>query len=131
MAKLQSPGTFLTQLLEENKLNPFRLSKDIHLSQSAVRLIALGRTRISVPVALRLSKYFGTSPETWLMMQMQWDIAEAAKDKALTSIVKNISRFKKVPAAGKKPAGKKVPASKKPAAAKTTKAGNHGNPPEK
>ena len=111
MAKLQSPGTFLTQLLEENKLNPFRLSKDIHLSQSAVRLIALGKTRVSVPVALRLSKYFGTSPEFWLMMQMEWDVAEAARDKDLTNIIKNIPRFKKNPVSGK------------PAASKTAKAG--------
>lgn len=130
MAKLESPGTFLTQLLEKNKLNPFRLSKDIHLSQSAVRLIALGKTRISVPVAMRLAKYFGTSPEDWLLMQMQWDIAEASKDKGLTDIVRNISRFKSSPASGKK-----APASKKQASPKTGAkkpvAVKNGNPAEK
>ena len=110
---LQSPGEFLSHLLEKHKLNPFKLSKEIQLSQSAVRLIALGETRISVPVALRLAKYFNTTSEFWLAMQMKWDLALAAKDRELANIVKNISKFKKDSAAGKMAAGKK--AAKKPA----------------
>ena len=114
---IQSPGAFLTHLIEKHKLNPFKLSKEIHLSQSAVRLIALGETRITVPVAMRLAKYFNTNPEFWLAMQMKWDLALAAKDRELTNIVRSISRFKKEPAAGKKPAAKKT-AGKKAAAKK-------------
>jgi addiction module HigA family antidote len=112
---VQSPGSYLTQLLEKNDLNPFKISKDIALSQSAVRLIVLGKTRISVPVALRLAKYFNTTAESWLEMQMKWDLAESAKDKKLADVVKNIPVFKKE---AKSPAAKKV--VKKPAA-KTAK----------
>ena len=126
-ATLQSPGAFLSHLLEKHKLNPFKLSKDIHLSQSAVRLIALGETRISTPVALRLAKYFNTNPEFWLAMQMKWDLAEAAKDKKLVNIVKNISRFKKEPAAekkaeAKKPASNRAKIAKKQVARKNSQA---------
>ena len=118
---LQSPGAFLTRLLEKNNLNPFKLSKDIHLSQSAVRLITLGETRVTVPVALRLAKYFNTNPEFWLTMQLKWDLAEASKDKALMNIIKSIAKYTKDPAVGKKPiprkpAVKKAAASKKPVA---------------
>ena len=109
----QSPGAFLTTLMEKHNLNPFKVSKEIYLSQSAVRLIALGETRISVPVAMRLAKYFNTNPEFWLAMQMKWDLVLAAKDKELANVVKKISKFKKESAAGKKAAGKK--AAKKPA----------------
>jgi addiction module HigA family antidote len=127
MAKtIQSPGAFLTQLLEKHNLNPFRLSRDIHLSQSAVRLITLGKTRISVSVAMRLAKYFDTTPEYWLVMQMKWDIAEASKDKALVNIVKNVSKFKSGPAEGKKAAARGLKPGKKPAAAKTPKTGRRG-----
>jgi addiction module HigA family antidote len=130
-------------MLEKNKLNPFKLSKDISLSQSAVRLIVLDKNRISVPVALRLAKYFKTSPEFWLAMQMKWDIAQAAKDKNLMDMVKGISVFKKETAGGtkttaKKPAAKttaaKKPAvkkGKKPVAAKTKKTGRRGGPAKK
>jgi len=115
-----SPGDFLAHLLEKNESNPFKLSKEIRLSQSAVRLIVLGKTRISVPVALRLAKYFNTNPEYWLIMQMKWDLAEAGNDKKLTKVIKSISAFKKNTAkkpAAKKPVAKK-PAAKKPAAKK-------------
>ena len=118
---LQSPGAFLSLLLEKHNLNPFKLSKDIYLSQSAVRLIVLGETRISVSVALRLAKYFNTTPEYWLAMQMKWDLADASKDKALMKTIKNIARFKKETASAKKPAAsKKKTAAKKPAAKKST-----------
>ena len=33
-----------------------------------------GRTRISVETAIRLSKAFGSTPETWLGMQMAYDL---------------------------------------------------------
>ena len=149
----ESPGTFLTHMLEKYKLNPFKLSKDIKLSQSAVRLIVLDKNRISVPVALRLAAYFNTNPEFWLAMQMKWDLDQAAKDKSLMNIVKGISKFKRMSAAGKqtsakkpaakkpaakKPAAKKpavkkaaVKAGKKPAAAKAKKAGGRGRSAKK
>ena len=123
MAKaLQSPGSFLTIMLEKYNLNPFKLSKDIHLSQSAVRLITIGKTKITVSVAMRLAKYFNTNPEFWLAMQMKWDIAEALQDKALVKVLKTISRVSKGAAGGaKKPAAAKKPvAAKKPAAKKKT-----------
>jgi len=125
MSKIvQSPGEFLSNMLEKHKISILKFSKDIYLSQSAARLIAIGKTRISVPVALRLARYFNTVPEYWLKMQMDWDLAEAAQDKKLRDVVQKISRFQKEPEAGKKAAaGKpaaaaKAPAGKKPAAAK-------------
>ena len=105
MAKeVQSPGAFLALMLEKYKLNPFRLSKEIKLSQSAVRLITIGKTKITTPVAMRLAKYFNTNPEFWLTMQIRWDIAEAAQDKALAKVIKGISRVTKAPAGGRKQA---------------------------
>ena len=122
MAKaLQAPGPFLAIMLEKYNLNPFKLSKDIHLSQSAVRLITIGKTKITVPVAMRLAKYFNTNPEFWLAMQMKWDIAEASNDKALVKILKNISRVSKSAAGGAKKTAKKATAKKPAAKRKTAK----------
>jgi len=131
--KLQSPGAFLALMLEKYKLNPFKLSKNIKLSQSAVRLITIGKTKITTPVAMRLAKYFNTNPEFWLAMQMKWDIAEASKDKKLVKIIKSISKVTKASAGGKKKAApakkKKAIAKKKPAAKKRT--GKRGRPAKK
>jgi len=127
MSKIvQSPGEFLSNMLEKHKISTLKFSKDISLSQSAARLITIGKTRISVPVALRLAVYFGTNAEYWLNMQMRWDLFEAAQDKKLMDVVKKISKFQKDPDAGKKPAAKKADAkkadAKKPAAGKAAAA---------
>ena len=144
---IQSPGDFLTLLIKKNNLNPFRLSRDIHMSQSAVRLLTLGETRVTVSVALRLAKYFNTNPELWLTMQMQWDLAEAAKDRELVKIINTIPKYTKDPAVGKKPiprkpalekakvskksAAKKPASGKKLAAVKAKKSGRRGRPAAK
>jgi antitoxin HigA-1 len=39
-----------------------------------------GRAGISPEMAIRLAKAFGGSPETWLKLQMQYDLARALKD---------------------------------------------------
>ncbi|MDR1949824.1 MAG: HigA family addiction module antidote protein [Spirochaetaceae bacterium] len=114
---IQSPGTVLKTLMDEYQLNPTKLAQAIKLSQSAVRQVAIGKTKISVPVALRFAKYFGTTAEYWLDMQAQYDLAESAKDKELSEILQGIQK-------GKKPAPVAVKDEKKAAPAK--KAGKAG-----
>ncbi|MDR1176084.1 MAG: HigA family addiction module antidote protein [Treponema sp.] len=118
-----SPGFVLKKLMDEYQTNPNRLSKEIGLTQTAVRLITIDKAKISVPVALRLAKYFGTTPEYWISLQNKFDLLEASNDKALDKIVKGIKKAEMVkkaaPAAAKKAApakDAKAKASKKPAA---------------
>jgi addiction module HigA family antidote len=125
MAKLavQSPGTVLKALMDEYQLNPTKLAEAIKLNQSTVRQISIGKTKISVPVALRFAKYFGNTAEYWLNLQIQYDLSEAVKDSELAEILKGIQKAKPVPAAKDEkkaaPAGK---AGKQKAADKPEKA---------
>jgi addiction module HigA family antidote len=48
-----------------------------------------GKNGVSPGMAIRLSKAFGGSPEVWLGMQMQYDLAQAEK-KAATIKVKRV-----------------------------------------
>jgi len=95
----QTPGSALSDLLEKHQLNPFSLSKLIGMSNSAVRQIVNGTSKVTVPTALRLAKFFGTSPDYWLDLQRQHEFANAAKDKDLQADLKTIS---KVGSTGKK-----------------------------
>ena len=127
---IQSPGEFISNMLDKYRIPVLKFSKDISISQSAANLVVKGKTRISVPMAIKLAKYFNTNPEYWLKMQMDWDLAEAARDKKLMDSAKKISKFEKgpepvrkpaaKPASGKKSAGK--PAAGKTASGKTAKA---------
>jgi len=100
MPKLQTPATVLQSLMDEYQLTPFSLSKELHLSNSAVRLLVIGKANISVSTALRLAKFFGQTPDYWLDLQRESDISEASKDKELQDILKAIPKAKK-PAASK------------------------------
>jgi addiction module HigA family antidote len=120
---LPSPGFILKKLMDEYQTNPNRLSKEIGLTQTAVRLITIDKAKISVPVALRFAKYFGTTPEYWISLQNKYDLAEASKDKSLDKILKGIKKAEAVKkaapekkAAPAKKTAAKAAASKKPAA---------------
>jgi addiction module HigA family antidote len=119
MPKVQSPGTVLKSLLDKYQLNPTALARDIKLSQSAVRQITIEKAKISVPIALRLAKYFSTTAKYWLDIQSAYDLAEAEKDAKLSDVLKVIGKAK-IPS----PAAKKAaPAAKKPGKAGKPKAG--------
>jgi addiction module HigA family antidote len=127
MPKVQSPGAVLKSLLDQYELNPTALARDIKLSQSAVRQITIEKAKISVSIALRLAKYFGTTAKYWLDIQSAYDLAESEKDPKLSDVIKTISKVKAAPPAAKKPAapakkGAKPAAKKAPAKSKASKA---------
>jgi len=119
----QTPATVLKSLMDEYQLTAFSLSKSIHLSNSAARLLVIGKSKITVPTALRLAKLFDKTPAYWLDLQREADLAEASKDTKLQDILKSITKAKKTtthkPEAPKKPLKKKTISGKRKAAAKT------------
>ena len=119
MAKTtKTPAEVLKSLMEEYQLNPFSLSKAIKINPTTARLLVLGKANITVPIALRLSKFFGQAPNFWLDIQLANDLIKAGNDKKLTEILKGITKVQKPTAAAKaKPVAKKPKAAGK--AAKT------------
>jgi len=85
-----TPGTALTALLEKHGLNYNRLAKAIGISSAMVRLIARDENPVSAPVAFRLARFFKTTPEYWLVMQIDFDVAKASGDKKLAKELKDI-----------------------------------------
>jgi len=49
----------------------------------------LGRRAISADTALRLARYFGTTPEFWINLQSHYDL-EIAKEKSRARIEKEV-----------------------------------------
>ena len=92
---VKTPGSVLLSHMDKYLLNPFSLSKAINLSNSSILQILNGKGKITVPTALRLSKFFGNKPAYWLDLQREADIKEASQDKELSAILKGISKVKK------------------------------------
>ena len=79
MKKLRNihPGEVLIEeFLKPIEISAYRLSKDINIPQTRISEIVKGRRRITADTALRLSKYFGTTPKFWLGLQDDFDIEE-------------------------------------------------------
>jgi addiction module HigA family antidote len=112
----QTPASVLLSLMDEYQLNPFSLSKAISLNYQTGRLLVAGKSRVTIPIALRLSKFFGQTPAFWLDLQREADLSEAGKDKELQAILKSISKVKKPTPIKQKPSekqGKKTTLSDK------------------
>ena len=91
----QTPVSVLKDLMDEYQLSSYSLAKAINLSVSAVRQISVGKSKISVPTALRLARFFGQTPDYWLDLQRDADLNETKKDGELQSVLKGISKAKK------------------------------------
>ena len=63
------------EFLKPLKITQYRLAKDISVPPRRINEIVHGVRAISPDTALRLSKYFGTSSEVWMNLQMKYDLA--------------------------------------------------------
>lgn len=54
-------------------------AKSLGVTRQALNNLVNGKAGISPEMAIRLSRAFGGSPEVWLAMQMQYDLARAEK----------------------------------------------------
>jgi addiction module HigA family antidote len=66
-------------------LEPLGLSvtagaKVLGVSRQSLNNVINGKTGISPQMAIRLSKAFGSTAETWLRMQLAYDLTAARKD---------------------------------------------------
>lgn len=69
------PGEVLKELcLEPLELSVTRAAEALGVSRKTLSAIINGRAGISPEMALRLSHAFGTSAESWLSQQMQYDL---------------------------------------------------------
>jgi addiction module HigA family antidote len=76
-------GIVRRQCLEPLGLTVTEAAKGLGVTRQALSELVNERAGISVDMAIRLSKAFGSSPETWLGMQMAYDLWHA-RDRAAT-----------------------------------------------
>jgi antitoxin HigA-1 len=72
------------EILREEFLRPLgmtmnRLADELHVPANRITQIVEGRRSVTGETALRLARYFGTSPEFWLGMQKDYDL-QVARD---------------------------------------------------
>ncbi|MBC2704196.1 HigA family addiction module antitoxin [Desulfobacula sp.] len=85
------PGEILLEeFIKPLGISQYRLAKDINVSQMKISEIVNKKRRVTVDTALRLSKYFGVSPEFWMGIQNDYDIENAMDNKEVYNTIEKI-----------------------------------------
>ncbi|MCY3860004.1 MAG: HigA family addiction module antitoxin [Gammaproteobacteria bacterium] len=75
-------GIVKRQCLDPLGLTVTRAAKGLGVTRQTLSELLNERTGISIDMAIRLSKAFGSTPETWLGMQTAYDLWQARDHKA-------------------------------------------------
>jgi addiction module HigA family antidote len=94
------PGEMLMQeFLIPMGLTQRDLATGIHAPYQRVNDLIHQRRGMTPSTALRLAKFFGTTPEFWMNLQLRWDLYAA--NKAEQRVIENIHPFNRThPLAG-------------------------------
>lgn len=77
------PGRSIrTACLEPLELSVTEGAEILGVTRQTLNNVINGKSGISPEMAIRLSKAFGSTPETWLRMQLAYDLAVARKDES-------------------------------------------------
>jgi addiction module HigA family antidote len=72
------PGEILLEeFMKPLGVSQNRLARDIDVNPARVNDIVHGRSSITASLALRLAKYFGTTPEVWMNLQSSYELRKA------------------------------------------------------
>jgi antitoxin HigA-1 len=72
------------EILHEDLMSPLglstnRLARDLRVPVTRISEIVNGRRSITADTALRLARYFGSSPQFWLNLQAAYDLEVATR----------------------------------------------------
>ncbi len=78
----------LEEFLIPMKLTQRELADGIRVPYQRVNELINGRRGLTPATALRLAKFFGTSPDLWMNLQLRWDLfyAQSAEATDLSQI---------------------------------------------
>ena len=88
------PGKILIEeFLLPLKITQYRLAKEISVPARRINEIVHGRRSLSADTALRFARFFNTSPEFWLNLQMTYDL-EIERDQSVKKIHEEVPVYK-------------------------------------
>ena len=87
------PGEILkTEFLDELGLSPYALAKALRVPPNRITGIINGQRAITADTALRLARFFGTTPEFWLNLQTHYALTVTARSEA-RQINRDVPRY--------------------------------------
>ncbi|MGC2131350.1 MAG: HigA family addiction module antitoxin [Candidatus Aquilonibacter sp.] len=89
LAPIHPGEVLLEDFMKPMSLTANRLALDLRVPSNRITGIVNGRRAITADTALRLARYFGTSPDVWLGLQIRYDL-DVAEDEAAGQIEREV-----------------------------------------
>ncbi|HEY3900229.1 MAG TPA: HigA family addiction module antitoxin [Chthoniobacter sp.] len=88
---LVPPGEILVEeFLKPLEVSEYRLAKSIAVPPRRINEIVHGKRAITVDTALRLGKFFGTTPQFWLYLQTDYELRKLEREGNLSEILQSV-----------------------------------------
>lgn len=87
------PGEILNEeFMKPLGISQYRLAKAMKVYPRKVNEIIQGKRSITADTALRLARFFGTSPEVWMNLQAHYDL-ELARDALEQAVAREVTPY--------------------------------------
>ncbi|MGB7265670.1 MAG: HigA family addiction module antitoxin [Terracidiphilus sp.] len=73
------PGEIIEEYMEGLGMNVTSLAAHLKITRANLSRMIHGKTGVSAEMAVRLSEAFGTSPEVWIRLQANYELAKAMR----------------------------------------------------
>ena len=88
------PGEVLNEeFLKPLEITPYRLAKSIDVQQARIGQILRGSRSITADTAIRLGRFFDTTPQFWLNLQALYDLEAETTQERKQSAYKQIQAY--------------------------------------
>ena len=78
MTNPSHPGEVLAELyLGPLEMSAITLATRLEVPRTRIERLLKGQTALTVDTAMRLARFFSTTPEYWMNLQRAWDLARA------------------------------------------------------
>ena len=92
MAPLHPGEVLLEEFMKPLGISQNRLGRALKVPPRRINEIVHGKRSITADTALRLSRFFGTSPEFWLGLQADYDL-DVARDRLADKINRDVPSY--------------------------------------
>lgn len=73
------PGLLVKECLDDLGLTVAEAAAALHITRQQLHNIVGGRSSVTPEMAIRFEKAFGSTADTWLRMQMNYDLVQARR----------------------------------------------------
>lgn len=70
------PGLLIKECLDDLGLSVAEAAKGLGVTRQQLHNVIAGRSNVTPEMAIRFEKAFGSTADTWLRMQMNYDLAQ-------------------------------------------------------